>query len=246
MYLDYKDRIKELREERQLTYTALAHAFNKSEAAIRAWETGRTKPDADTLIKLSEYFNVSTDYLLGITDFRNQEEVKSHVATSNSFADKIPKTSTGTEFLNNMLQLIELSENIAPYLKSIKGDTELIFRLFNSILVDIVEALKEAYNYTKQDKPHDFINIGALSDRKRMDTIESVYRIYRNIVTLTACIALDEGADLQQTLDFAYTLIRRTGLGSDWKLFGEYDRIYDSAVNKQNKYDPFTSNNPDN
>jgi len=38
------------------------------------WEVGKAKPDADTLIKLSEIFDCSTDYLLGLSVSKSQEE----------------------------------------------------------------------------------------------------------------------------------------------------------------------------
>jgi len=72
--MDFKHIIRKLRNEKGLNTTQLAGQFEKTEAAIRAWESGRAKPDADTLIKLSEYFECSTDYLLGLTEYRNSAE----------------------------------------------------------------------------------------------------------------------------------------------------------------------------
>lgn len=72
--MEFKSRIKQLRMEKKFTHTQLASQFGKTEAAVRAWETGRTKPDADTLIILAEYFGCTTDYLLGLSDYKNNEE----------------------------------------------------------------------------------------------------------------------------------------------------------------------------
>jgi transcriptional regulator with XRE-family HTH domain len=66
--MEFKDRIRELREKKGMIASTLAANFGKSEGAVRAWEAGRTKPDADTLIKLAKLFEVSTDYLLGVVD----------------------------------------------------------------------------------------------------------------------------------------------------------------------------------
>lgn len=70
---EFKERIKILREKRGMSYSQFAALYDKSEGAIRAWETGRTKPDADTLIKISDDFNVSTDYLLGKSEAKTPE-----------------------------------------------------------------------------------------------------------------------------------------------------------------------------
>lgn len=72
--MEFKDRIKQLREEKGLDLTKLAVQFDMKEAGVRAWESGRTKPGADTLIKLAEYFNCTTDYLLGVSDVRTYDE----------------------------------------------------------------------------------------------------------------------------------------------------------------------------
>lgn len=71
----FESRIKELRLENGLTYSQLASEFGKSEGAIRAWESGRTNPDIDTVIALAKKFDVSTDYLLGASDARKPENV---------------------------------------------------------------------------------------------------------------------------------------------------------------------------
>ena len=75
---EFKDRLRQFRAERELSAAQIAVVFNKSEGAIRMWETGRAKPDADTLIKLAEFFNCSTDYLLGLTEYRNNAESYEH------------------------------------------------------------------------------------------------------------------------------------------------------------------------
>ena len=76
--MEFKDIIRHLRGEKSMNTTQLAGQFEKTEAAIRAWESGRSKPDADTLIKLGEYFDCSTDYLLGLSNFRNAVQYSEH------------------------------------------------------------------------------------------------------------------------------------------------------------------------
>lgn len=73
---DFKTRIKELREgngKKALSHSQLASLFDKSEGAVRAWESGRNKPDADTLVCIAKYFNVSVDYLLGNSEYKKPE-----------------------------------------------------------------------------------------------------------------------------------------------------------------------------
>lgn len=72
--MEFKDRLKQLREEKAVSSATLAAHFDKCTAAIRMWESGKSKPDTDTLIKLAEYFNCTTDYLLGVSDVRTYDE----------------------------------------------------------------------------------------------------------------------------------------------------------------------------
>ncbi len=61
-------RIKELREERNFTQQQIAQAIGGTQSNIAKWEKGIVQPTADAIIKLSIFFNVSADYLLGRTD----------------------------------------------------------------------------------------------------------------------------------------------------------------------------------
>ena len=62
------DRIKNLRIERKLTQKSIAHSIEISERTYISLENGNTKPSLDTATKLADYFEVSTDYLLGRSD----------------------------------------------------------------------------------------------------------------------------------------------------------------------------------
>lgn len=62
------ERIRQLRLKKGLTQQKLAEMLNTTNATISNYETGASTPDYETLIKLSDIFNVTTDYLLGRTD----------------------------------------------------------------------------------------------------------------------------------------------------------------------------------
>ena len=59
------DRIKELRVKHGLTQKDIAALLDVSPSTVGMYEQNRREPDANTIIKISEQFNVSTDYLLG-------------------------------------------------------------------------------------------------------------------------------------------------------------------------------------
>jgi transcriptional regulator with XRE-family HTH domain len=57
--------IKKLRLKRKITQVDLAKTINVKQETISAYESGKALPSADALIKIAEYLNTSTDYLLG-------------------------------------------------------------------------------------------------------------------------------------------------------------------------------------
>lgn len=63
------ERIKSLRNEAKLSKVKLAAAIGVSDMAICRWERGDRIPDAEVIIKLAKFFNVSADYILGIIDY---------------------------------------------------------------------------------------------------------------------------------------------------------------------------------
>ena len=63
-----KNRIKSLREDRDLRQIDVASATGIDQRSLSNYETGKTLPDALTIVRLAEYFGVSCDYLLGVTD----------------------------------------------------------------------------------------------------------------------------------------------------------------------------------
>lgn len=64
----FVERLIELRKERNMSQRDLAKAIGTTQAAVSLWERGERTPDIDTLLKLANVFDVSTDYLLGRED----------------------------------------------------------------------------------------------------------------------------------------------------------------------------------
>jgi repressor LexA len=64
----FNERLKELREEHNLTQTKLANELLIDQRSLSFYEIGKYEPNIDTLKRMSIFFNVSTDYLLGLTN----------------------------------------------------------------------------------------------------------------------------------------------------------------------------------
>jgi len=85
------NRIRELRKRMEITQKELAGHLQIADSTLSYWEMGKYEPDSDALMKLSRFFSVPIDYILG-GDFTKwdikEENVLHHGAdTSNSATD---------------------------------------------------------------------------------------------------------------------------------------------------------------
>ena len=65
---DYRERIRNIREDRDLTQADLGTVLNKSQQGYNHIEAGRAELKIDDLKKLCKFYNLSADYLIGLTD----------------------------------------------------------------------------------------------------------------------------------------------------------------------------------
>ena len=61
-------RLKELREDKDLSQYDIADYLEMSQTGYSKYETGEVDPPVKVLVKLAKLYNTSTDYLLGLTD----------------------------------------------------------------------------------------------------------------------------------------------------------------------------------
>ena len=61
--------LKSLRIEKGLSQQQFATLLDVDQSTVAKWESGQREPSLEMLIKLSKFFNVPTDYLLGLEDW---------------------------------------------------------------------------------------------------------------------------------------------------------------------------------
>lgn len=64
-------RIRDLREDKDLTQTDIAKVLEMSQTGYSKYETGENDISTNTLIKLAKFYKTSTDYILGLTNNPN-------------------------------------------------------------------------------------------------------------------------------------------------------------------------------
>ncbi|EAC2379306.1 helix-turn-helix domain-containing protein [Listeria monocytogenes] len=74
----FGDKLKMLRSKTNKTQEDIANILGVSRAAYSHIENGRNEPDMETIVKLANYFEVSTDYLLGRDEIDNSDLLAAH------------------------------------------------------------------------------------------------------------------------------------------------------------------------
>ena len=64
----FAQRLRELRQDKHLSMKQLAKELNTTDAAISNWENEINEPKISYQFAIAKFFNVSTDYLLGLED----------------------------------------------------------------------------------------------------------------------------------------------------------------------------------
>ncbi len=69
MKVEFSERLKQLRLDANLKQSELANVLNTTQRRISYFEIGKIEPDLATLCSIAKYFDVSTDFLLGLKDY---------------------------------------------------------------------------------------------------------------------------------------------------------------------------------
>ena len=94
------NRLKEIRQEKNLSQTDIAKALGVTRQAISLYEKGDREPKLETWQKLADFFNVPVDYLLGISkdsstltiDDLNLEEQEAYERITDMLSQEYPQT----------------------------------------------------------------------------------------------------------------------------------------------------------
>ncbi|PGH84982.1 transcriptional regulator [Bacillus thuringiensis] len=71
----FGQRLRELRSKKNISATALGKALGIAQTTVSNWENSGYEPNYEMLVKISRYFGVSVDYLVGNDDDTNKNEI---------------------------------------------------------------------------------------------------------------------------------------------------------------------------
>lgn len=71
--MNYRQRLRDIREDRDLSQEEVGKVINKSQQGYSHIENGRAELKIDDLVLLCKYYQLSADYIIGLTDDVPQE-----------------------------------------------------------------------------------------------------------------------------------------------------------------------------
>jgi transcriptional regulator with XRE-family HTH domain len=101
--MEFKYRVKELREQHGLLQKELAEKLGVSRYTIVRYESGKINPDIENVIKLSKIFDCSIDYLLGASNTKKPPDDNGFLVV----IDKAKKDKVTPDDMNDILDLIK-------------------------------------------------------------------------------------------------------------------------------------------
>lgn len=171
----FAERLKEERIKRGLTQTELAKALYLGQTSVSKYESGKQIPEMPTLQKISEFFSISIDYLLGKTDIKNimsDNKLKKLIIQPNINDNEIKKANsffmiTLGERIKKLRLEKRLSQDQLAYIFNIsqqavsnyeKGLREMDYKLITSmssffqVSTDYLLGISYTKNFTSDDE----------------------------------------------------------------------------------------------
>jgi len=180
------DNLKELRKNKANTQEDLAEFLSVSITAVSKWERGECYPDIELLPRISAYYDVSVDDLLGVGEIRKQERIKEYEEKSRKFCNIGDRKSdlelwreARMEFPNNWTVLYNL-QNAMYYFWRDEGITREVIEIGEKILSQCTD---NDYRYSViQTMCYLYSNMGEFEKAKEYVEMAPTYVVSRNML----------------------------------------------------------------
>ena len=126
MHKTFVKRLLELLDENDITQIELAKRIGITNVTISRYIGGERKPRIEIVVKMAEFFHVSTDYLLGLSDVRETfENNNASVSKIHSKLDSMGLLNTKKELSNSQINMIvKLIDANKDFILSLKDEKE--------------------------------------------------------------------------------------------------------------------------
>lgn len=167
----FATRLRDLISKHETTITEVANNINVTRQAVSAYQDGSSQPTADTLLKIANYFDVSTDYLLGKSDVQTSDITIKGICEYTGLSEKtVEKLSTFAEYNKKYPELDNTLEHLDTFIQS--GAISM-FKHLDEYLISV-----RFCKYLELKYPNiDFNSFGGIVINANKNTVTSIDRI---------------------------------------------------------------------
>lgn len=172
------NRLKKLRDEAGMGQKELCDLFNIEQSTLANYENNRRTPKIDILLKIAKYFNVSTDYLLGITETKLPYGYTSSPTESMKSNKEIPLRLNPQTFLHLKQQARQMNESYSKISNILEIEEEEVFNFFEYGLVSHISVFIQIVEYFLNQTNSTIVNS---SEEKLLNTYRVLNDEYQSI-----------------------------------------------------------------
>lgn len=136
MLKEIGERIKLLREAKEVTQDEMAKELNVGRETVARWENGTRDIKTEATVNIAKYFNVSTDYLLGLTSSTSTDISKIGISNKTGFSaptvEKITQLSPNDKMLLDKVISKVLEIDLPNLLQEFKDNNEKVTKLYKN------------------------------------------------------------------------------------------------------------------
>jgi transcriptional regulator with XRE-family HTH domain len=186
----FKERIYKLRQEKEvkekISKAEIAKEIGINVATLGYYENGDRCPDIVTLKKIADFYNVSCDYLLGLTEASNQNQDIQELAKKTNINDK---TIEVLQWISEEPSIVFFQDGAADILNMLISGNESNFISVIEILLDYKESYKDIYTDYIEKKTDNEANAIELSFSKML--LKEEVELYEHRITKTISHIVD-------------------------------------------------------
>ena len=175
---EFSRRLRQLRKEKGVSQEYMSEKLGLAKCTYGTYENSKYIPDADTIAHLSDYFNVSADFLLGLTDssYTERNENLYSVNFSSSCKDKLLDIAKD-KVLTEIFEMLITNRHFEDFLMYMH--TYLVFSA--KVHKDFIERIGNSYNKaTKIDVSlNDYISVDAYPNDRGI----KISDVYNSMIT---------------------------------------------------------------
>lgn len=142
-FYDYilNERLRDLLENNRTA--DFADALGITSESVRQWTSGYSRPDMDKLAAIAKYFDCTTDYLLGLSEYKNEKYIKSYNETTAALTGNLQKFHhNGIHMIDPLNRAAFLIQKIGNPKLLLDANLGLLIQMFNYVLENYLSILR--------------------------------------------------------------------------------------------------------